>query len=81
MPSNEDRGYILRRVMRRAIQQGRVLGLDPGFMPRFADRVTEIMGGEYPELVEQREAVQRWVAGEEEAFGRTLEKGLSCSAS
>ena len=48
----------------------------PGFMPRFADRVTEIMGGEYPELVEQREAVQRWVAGEEEAFGRTLEKGL-----
>ena len=76
VPSNEDRGYILRRVMRRAIQQGRVLGLDPGFMPRFADRVTEIMGGEYPELVEQREAVQRWVAGEEEAFGRTLEKGL-----
>jgi alanyl-tRNA synthetase len=76
VPSNEDRGYILRRVMRRAIQQGRVLGLEPGFMPRFADRVTEIMGGEYPELVEQREAVQRWVAGEEEAFGRTLEKGL-----
>src|SRR3954454_24660683 len=76
VPSNEDRGYILRRVMRRAIQQGRVLGLEPGFMPRFADRVTDIMGGEYPELTEQREAVQRWVAGEEEAFGRTLEKGL-----
>jgi alanyl-tRNA synthetase len=76
VPSNEDRGYILRRVMRRAILQGRLLRLEPGYLPRYADRVTEIMGGEYPELVEQREAVQRWVAGEEEAFGRTLEKGI-----
>ncbi len=75
VPSNEDRGYILRRVMRRAIQQGRVLGLEPGFLPRYADRVTEVMGGEYPELVEQRDAIERWVAAEEESFGRTLEKG------
>jgi alanyl-tRNA synthetase len=76
VPSNEDRGYILRRVMRRAVQQGRVLGLEAGFLPRYSELVTEIMGGEYPELVEQRDAIQRWVGAEEEAFGRTLEKGL-----
>jgi alanyl-tRNA synthetase len=75
VPSNEDRGYILRRVMRRAIQQGRVLGLESGYLPRFAETVTEVMGSEYPELVEQRDSVQRWTAGEEESFGRTLEKG------
>jgi alanyl-tRNA synthetase len=76
VPSNEDRGYILRRVMRRAIQQGRMLGLDPGYLPGFAERVIELMGHEYPELREQREAVLRWVASEEESFGRTLEQGL-----
>src|SRR5437764_2771987 len=75
VPSNEDRGYSLRRVMRRAIQQGRTLGLEPGFLPRYAQRVEEIMGGAYPELLEQREAIQRWLAGEEEGFGRTLEHG------
>jgi alanyl-tRNA synthetase len=75
VPSNEDRGYILRRVMRRAIQHGRRIELPPGFLPRFSERVIETMGAEYPELVEQREAVVRWVRSEEEAFGRTLEKG------
>ena len=75
VPSNEDRGYILRRVMRRAIQQGRVLGLEPGFLPRYAERVEELMGSAYPELVEQREAIRSWLAGEEEGFGRTLEHG------
>ena len=54
VPSNEDRGYVLRRVMRRAILQGRhTLELDPGFLRRYADIVTELMAGEYPELVEQ----------------------------
>jgi alanyl-tRNA synthetase len=76
VPSNEDRGYVLRRVMRRAIQHGRGLGLDPGFLQRYADRVTELMGAEYPELHEQREQVQRWLSSEEESFGRTLEQGL-----
>jgi len=76
VPSNEDRGYVLRRVMRRAIQHGRGLGLDPGFLQHYADRVTELMGAEYPELHEQREQVQRWLSSEEESFGRTLEQGL-----
>jgi alanyl-tRNA synthetase len=76
VPSNEDRGYILRRVMRRAIAQGRRIELEPGFMPRFAERVIDIMGAEYPELTEQRAAIERWVTSEEEAFGRTLERGI-----
>ena len=50
VPSNEDRGYVLRRVMRRAIQHGRSLGFEPGFLPRFAEVVMETMGGAYPEL-------------------------------
>jgi alanyl-tRNA synthetase len=76
VPSNEDRGYVLRRVMRRAIQHGRSLGLEPGFMERYADVVTEVMGREYPELGERRELVRRWLVSEEESFGRTLEQGL-----
>jgi alanyl-tRNA synthetase len=76
VPSNEDRGYVLRRIMRRAILQGRMLELRPGFLDVFADRVTEIMGGEYPELPEQRDTIQKWLEGEEEGFGRTLEQGL-----
>jgi alanyl-tRNA synthetase len=75
VPSNEDRGYILRRVMRRAIQQGRSLGLEPGFLPVFSDRVVELMGRAYPDLERDRAAIRRWVAGEEEGFGRTLEQG------
>ena len=76
VPSNEDRGYVLRRIMRRAIQQGRSLELDPGFLCVFADRVTEIMGSEYGELREQRDSIQKWLESEEESFGRTLEQGL-----
>jgi alanyl-tRNA synthetase len=76
VPSNEDRGYVLRRVMRRAIQQGRSLGMAPGFLARYAGIVEELMGGVYPELVEQREAIGRWLGSEEESFGHTLEQGL-----
>jgi alanyl-tRNA synthetase len=76
VPSNEDRGYVLRRIMRRAIQQGRMLELSPGFLDVFADRVTETMAGEYPELRGQRDTIQKWLEAEEEGFGRTLEHGL-----
>jgi alanyl-tRNA synthetase len=75
VPSNEDRGYVLRRIMRRAIQQGRVLGLEPPYLSRFAARVIELMGDAYPHLVEERESVMRWVGDEEESFGRTLDRG------
>jgi alanyl-tRNA synthetase len=76
VPSNEDRGYILRRVMRRAIQQGRSLGLAPGFLVRYGERVREIMGPAYPELAEQWPSIERWLTSEEEGFSRTLEQGL-----
>jgi len=76
VPSNEDRGYVLRRVMRRAIQHGRTIGLEPGFLQRYADVVTEIMGSEYPELHEQQDLIRRWLVSEEESFGRALEQGL-----
>jgi alanyl-tRNA synthetase len=75
VPSNEDRGYILRRIMRRAIQQGGVLGLEAPWLGRFAERTIETMGGAYPELVAERETIARWVGDEEESFGRTLERG------
>jgi alanyl-tRNA synthetase len=76
VPSNEDRGYILRRIMRRAIHQGRTLGLEAPWLGRFAERTIETMGETYPELVAERETIVRWVADEEESFGRTLERGM-----
>ncbi|TML00677.1 MAG: alanine--tRNA ligase, partial [Actinobacteria bacterium] len=77
VPSNEDRGYVLRRIMRRAIFRGRQLGIEPGepMLPRYADVVTELMGGSYPSIVRERELVQKWLRGEEESFNRTLEQG------
>src|SRR6185503_16994775 len=74
VPSNEDRGYILRRIMRRAIQQGRSIGLESPFMGRFADRVIELMGDIYPELRAESDAIHQWLEAEEESFGRTLEQ-------
>ena len=76
VPSNEERGYVLRRIMRRAIQRGRGLGLDRGFLERYVDLVRELMGGEYPELREQRDTIERWLRAEEEGFSRTLDQGM-----
>src|SRR5688500_5103060 len=50
VPSNEERGYVLRRLMRRAIVQGRRIGIESPFLPRYADVVRELMGSTYPEL-------------------------------
>jgi alanyl-tRNA synthetase len=75
VPSNEDRGYILRRVMRRAIQQGRQIGLEPPFLDRFADAVIEVAGSSYPELARERRTIHEWLESEEESFGRTLDQG------
>ncbi len=76
VPSNEERGYVLRRVMRRAIQHGRSLGLETGFLSRYADVVAETMGAHYAELHAQSGTIRRWMASEEESFGHTLEQGL-----
>jgi alanyl-tRNA synthetase len=76
VPSNEERGFVLRRIMRRAILQGMSLELAPGFLGHYAERVRELMSSAYPELNEQREPVEQWLASEEEAFGHTLDQGL-----
>ena len=75
VPSNEERGYVLRRVMRRAIQQGRVLGLEADWLEKFTDRTIEMMGPAHPLVVNERERVSRWVKSESEAFGKTLDRG------
>jgi alanyl-tRNA synthetase len=77
VPSNEDRGYVLRRLMRRAIAQGHRLGIEGEFLTQYVDVVTDTMGAAYPELHRERDAIRRWVTAEEQGFGRTLETGLS----
>jgi alanyl-tRNA synthetase len=76
VPSNEERGYVLRRVMRRAIQQGLALELAPGFLVRYAARVRETIGAAYPEIVEHAESIDMWLSSEEDGFGRTLATGM-----
>jgi alanyl-tRNA synthetase len=76
VPSNTERGYVLRRVMRRAILHGRSLGFEPGFLVRYGELVRELMGSAYPELNDHREQIDVWLAAEEEHFGHTLEQGL-----
>ena len=75
VPSNEDRGYVLRRIMRRAIQQGRRLGIDGPFLPSLCERVSEVAGDAYPELRSELETIFRWASAEEESFARTLAQG------
>jgi alanyl-tRNA synthetase len=75
VPSNEDRGYVLRRIMRRALLQGHRIGIPHGFLPQYVSLVIDLMGAGYPELLERHETIDKWVRAEEESFGRTLEQG------
>ena len=75
VPSNEDRGYILRRIMRRAIQQGRALGVEGSFLPKLYRTAIEQTRAAYPELERDWPAIERWARAEEESFGRTLAQG------
>ncbi|MEY2668366.1 MAG: hypothetical protein RJA59_1004, partial [Pseudomonadota bacterium] len=76
LPSNEGRGYVLRRIMRRAIRHGKRLGLDQVFLPRVAEAVIAEMGDVYPEIRENRAFIVKVAEQEEESFRRTLDKGL-----
>jgi alanyl-tRNA synthetase len=79
LPSNEGRGYILRRLLRRAVRHARLLGVDSDggepALPRVADRVVDNLGDAWPELVAQRSLIGQVVASEEESFARTLRQG------
>ncbi|MCE2391285.1 MAG: alanine--tRNA ligase [Proteobacteria bacterium] len=75
-PSNDGRGYVMRRVLRRAARHGVLLGMERPFLFEVAGRVVEEMSGAYPELVDRRAAIQDTIRREEERFGRTLERGL-----
>jgi alanyl-tRNA synthetase len=76
-PSNEGRGYVLRRVVRRAVQHGLRIGMESPFVASLADVVVEQMGQAYPELTEHREEIHRVLSAEEERFGETLERGMA----
>jgi alanyl-tRNA synthetase len=75
LPSNEGRGYVMRRIARRAVQQAGRIGLDPPFLAGLADVVVEQMGDAYPELPEHRDEIHRILTAEEESFSRTLSRG------
>ena len=77
LPSNEGRGYVLRRILRRAVRYGTSLGMHDPFLHDIAGAVIEVMGGQYPELVQSREFVAKVVQAEEKRFFQTLENGLS----
>ena len=76
LPSNEGRGYVLRRILRRGLRHGRLLGLDEPFMAKVTRRVGELMEGAYPDLADAQEHVARVTMAEEERFGHTLRVGL-----
>ena len=76
LPSNEGRGYVLRRIIRRAVRHGRVMGVDRAFLIGMVDAVVARMSGAYPELADRHLFIRRVVSQEEERFGRTLQTGL-----
>ena len=74
-PSNEDRGYVLRRIMRRAIRRAYLLGVTDAVTPRLVDKVVDIMGHDYPDLAANHSFVREVAAREEEGFRSTLAQG------
>jgi len=80
LPSNEGRGYVIRRLLRRAVRYGKVLGIDRPFLWELTSTVGEIMGVYYPEVVEKREFIEKVIRTEEERFHETLSDGLAILA-
>lgn len=76
MPSNEGRGYVLRRLLRRACRHGRLLGIHKGFLPELAETVIAGSKDGYPELEEKKEFILKVITKEEEQFNKTIDQGL-----
>ena len=75
MPSNEGRGYVLRRLLRRAARHGRLLGIQGPFLAELSNKVIEVSGEAYPELVEKKDYIQKLISVEEEKFASTIDQG------
>lgn len=75
-PSNEGRGYVLRRIIRRALRHGHKLGAKDSFFYRLVTPLGEMMGEAYPELIDRAESISGTIKREEEQFARTLDKGM-----
>lgn len=75
LPSNEGRGYVLRRLLRRAVLHGHKLGIQGPFLSNYVAKIVELMGDVYPEIVDNRELVERVMLSEEQRFGTTLRQG------
>ena len=76
LPSNEGRGYVLRRILRRAARYGRKLNLHDPFIYRIVDSVVEINGSAFPEIVAKQDYVKEVIKSEEESFNKTLDRGI-----
>lgn len=77
LPSNEGRGYVLRRIIRRAIRHGHKLGQEKPFFNTLVADLAEQMGDAYPELIEKRTQIEQVLLAEEEQFAKTLDKGMA----
>ena len=77
MPSNEGRGYVLRRLLRRAARHGRLLGIEGKFMAKLAETVIELSKDGYPELDEKKDMIFKVLSEEEDKFNKTIDQGLS----
>jgi len=77
IPSNEGRGYVLRRLLRRAARHGKLLGINRPFLSELFEVVMELSGGSYPELVEKHDYIRKVISIEEERFDATIDAGLS----
>ena len=80
MPSNEGRGYVFRRLLRRAARHGRILGIEGSFMTKLAQVVIDLSKDGYPELEEKKDMILRVIDQEEERFANTIDKGLEILA-